>query len=222
MKSVQFLMLDYQLITDKKITSNEFRIYAYLLSLYNNEEKCSFPSIETIASELNISLSTVKRSIKKLTELGYMKIEKKKSDRGFYNIYKNFKNLITGNKKRQKKKHVDSNGAEPIEGQIDIDEALHNKEEVENIKVVTGLNEKKILKLLSLAPGEKILEIYEYSKSRRVFNLYGFIKKAITEGWNIKSISNDCINPFSFNNFEARQYDYDELERKLLGWDKYE
>lgn len=28
------------------------------------------------------------------------------------------------------------------------------------------------------------------------------------------------INPKSFNNFEAREYDYDNLERKLLGWDK--
>lgn len=30
------------------------------------------------------------------------------------------------------------------------------------------------------------------------------------------------INPKSFNNFEAREYDYDDLERKLLGWDKEE
>lgn len=28
------------------------------------------------------------------------------------------------------------------------------------------------------------------------------------------------INPMKFNNFEAREYDYDDLEKKLLGWDK--
>lgn len=28
------------------------------------------------------------------------------------------------------------------------------------------------------------------------------------------------INPLKFNNFEARDYDYDSLEKKLLGWDK--
>lgn len=27
-------------------------------------------------------------------------------------------------------------------------------------------------------------------------------------------------NPLKFNNFEAREYDYDSLEKKLLGWDK--
>lgn len=28
------------------------------------------------------------------------------------------------------------------------------------------------------------------------------------------------VNPLKFNNFEAREYDYDDLERKLLGWDE--
>lgn len=36
----------------------------------------------------------------------------------------------------------------------------------------------------------------------------GFIKK------------NSEVNPLKFNNFEAREYDYESLEKKLLGWDK--
>lgn len=35
---------------------------------------------------------------------------------------------------------------------------------------------------------------------------------------NFTSQSNE-INPMKFNNFEAREYDYDSLEKKLLGWD---
>ena len=27
------------------------------------------------------------------------------------------------------------------------------------------------------------------------------------------------INPMSFNNIEGREYDYNDLEKKLLGWD---
>ena len=46
MKNIQFLQLDFNLITDTRITSNEFRIYAYLLSLYNDNKKCSYPSLE--------------------------------------------------------------------------------------------------------------------------------------------------------------------------------
>ena len=37
---------------------------------------------------------------------------------------------------------------------------------------------------------------------------------------NPKKSSNNDINPMSFNNFEAREYDYDKLEKRLLGWDK--
>ena len=29
----------------------------------------------------------------------------------------------------------------------------------------------------------------------------------------------DGINPFKFNNFKAREYDWDSLEAQLLGWD---
>lgn len=38
----------------------------------------------------------------------------------------------------------------------------------------------------------------------------------------LENLSKDADNPkkLRFNNFESREYDYDELERKLLGWDK--
>ena len=91
---MKFLKLSHDLITDTNITSNEFRIYTYLLSLYNENKKCAYPSIEIISNRLNISVATVKRSIKRLVELGYMIIEKKKSVAGNYNTYKELKHLI--------------------------------------------------------------------------------------------------------------------------------
>ena len=75
---IQFLKLDHELITDTAINTYEFRIYVYLMSLYNKEKGCSFPSQETIAAKLSIGLTTVKKSIKKLNDLGYIKIEKQK------------------------------------------------------------------------------------------------------------------------------------------------
>ena len=91
---MQFLKLPHELITDKSITSNEFRIYTYLMSLYNKEKKCAYPSIEVISERVSISVRTVKSAIKKLVELGYMIIEKKKGVNGNYNEYKKFKYLI--------------------------------------------------------------------------------------------------------------------------------
>ncbi|AMN35494.1 helix-turn-helix domain-containing protein [Clostridium perfringens] len=95
---IQFLKLDMSLITDKNINANEFRIYTYLLSLYNENKKCAYPSLETISENLNISLSTVKRAIKHLSELRYISIEKKKAQIGNHNIYTKLKHLIGAKK----------------------------------------------------------------------------------------------------------------------------
>lgn len=105
---MQFLKVAHELITDKNITSNEFRVYTYLLSLYNNEKQCAYPSIEVISKKISISIRTVKTSIKKLVELGYMIIEKKKGINGNFNTYKEFKYLIKDKVKTEKKKEVKS------------------------------------------------------------------------------------------------------------------
>lgn len=96
--NISFLKLDTNLITDTSINSNEFRIYTYLLSLYNQEKNCAYPSLETISEKLNISLSTVKRAIKHLAELKYINIEKKKAQIGNHNIYTRLKHLISDNR----------------------------------------------------------------------------------------------------------------------------
>ncbi|MDZ4982488.1 winged helix-turn-helix transcriptional regulator [Clostridium perfringens] len=96
--NISFLKLDTNLITDTNINANEFRIYTYLLSLYNQEKQCAYPSLETISTKLNISLSTVKRAIKHLAELGYISVEKKKAQIGNHNIYTRLKHLIGAKK----------------------------------------------------------------------------------------------------------------------------
>lgn len=135
---MQFLKLSTDLITDKNISSNEFRIYAYLLSLYNAEKQCSYPSIDVISERLNISVSTVKRGIKRLSALGYILVEKRKGLAGNFNIYKKLKHLIVTkviNKKGKAPKFgFDSNGEKPLDGQISIEAAL---EEIEQSPEVT-------------------------------------------------------------------------------------
>lgn len=221
MKNIQFLQIDFNLITDTKITSNEFRIYAYLLSLYNDNKKCSYPSLETIANKLNISLTTVKKSIKRLTELGYMKIEKKKTDRGFFNTYTSFKNMIKNKINKKSSKKAKANKVTPVD-----------LKEIELISNETGLEKEKAEQLLKIAEPKKILEVYEYAKSRAK-NLYSFMFKAIKDNWNIQSVVSQV-----YENIEAGRGNYisnnkkrftkkfseeeirkaEELENDLLGW----
>ncbi len=221
MSKVQFLLLDKNLITDTNISDKEYRIYTYLLYLYNAEKKGSYPSLETISNALNISVTTVKKSIKNLVNLGYMKIEKEKCSKGYFNIYKNFKHLITSRKKRKsvKKKDdipVDSNGEKPLDGQVHVDELLDsatpelqaNKvtpvdlKEIELISNETGLEKEKAEQLLKIAEPKKILEVYEYAKSRAK-NLYSFMFKAIKDNWNIQSV----VLPV-YENIEAGRGNY--------------
>jgi predicted transcriptional regulator len=91
---MQFTKVANELITDKNISANEFRIYVYLLSLYNEKKKMAFPSYETISNRTGISISTIRRSIKHLVFLGYMAIEKVKGVSGNHNTYKRFKYLV--------------------------------------------------------------------------------------------------------------------------------
>lgn len=221
MKNIQFLQIDFNLITDTKITSNEFRIYAYLLSLYNDNKKCSYPSLETIANKLNISLTTVKKSIKRLAELGYMKIEKKKTDRGFFNTYTSFKNMIKKKINKKSSKKAKANKVTPVD-----------LKEIEVISNETGLEKEKAEQLLKIAEPKKILEVYEYAKSRAK-NLYSFMFKAIKDNWNIQSV----VSPV-YENIETGRGNYtsnnskrfkrqvteeeirvaEELENDLLAW----
>lgn len=130
---IQFLKLSHELITDKAINTYEFRIYVYLMSLYNKEKGCSFPSQETIAAKLSIGLTTVKKSIKKLNDLGYIKIEKQKKKIGHYNKYSNFKHLIRDKKETEEKQHPIVRDYKEAGVQIYIDEV--SNEEVKILSV---------------------------------------------------------------------------------------
>lgn len=50
---------------------------------------------------------------------------------------------------------------------------------------------------------------------------FEMLKKIYNDDGNFVGNNNkQMIDPKSFNNFEAREYDYDDLEKRLLGWDK--
>ncbi len=62
-----------------------------------------------------------------------------------------------------------------------------------------------------------IAEVYDYFKNKSADNFIGLMVAQVKPGVFNKPKQNQ--NQTSFNNFEPRQYDYTELEKKLLGWD---
>jgi plasmid replication initiation protein len=101
-----------------------------------------------------------------------------------------------------------------IEGQQSIED-IANIEIVKSI--IDNINDTGAMAILKVANNdiENIKEKYSIiSKMKKVNNLTGAMIQAIKEEWTTNSINNN-----SFNNFEGRQYDYDSLEKKLLGWE---
>lgn len=132
---VQFFKLSHELITDTAINTYEFRIYVYLMSLYNKEKCCSFPSQGKIAEKLAIGLTTVKKSIKNLSALGYIKIEKQKKKVGHYNKYSDFKHMLCNVVKTKVTQHPIVSDCKESGVQIYIDEVAYEQEEVKILSV---------------------------------------------------------------------------------------
>lgn len=192
---MKFLKLSHDLIIDTNITSNEFRIYTYLLSLYNENKKCSYPSIETISNRLNISVATVKRSIKKLVQLGYMIIEKKKSVAGNYNTYKELKHLIknaTNTAKKAFKNIVNERNLVKVSDckesnvQLEIEELKSYSKEHQGkislvLKNVKNLNEKQMFLIGDMDLETLKKAIFRFKKSTKTHTFAFLVECYYTE-----------------------------------------
>ena len=66
---------------DQELSHRAKTVYMYLKDRSNAQGKC-WPGIKTIARELNLSRSTVKRAIADLTEHGYLKKESRFRENG--------------------------------------------------------------------------------------------------------------------------------------------
>lgn len=62
-----------------------------------------------------------------------------------------------------------------------------------------------------------IKKVYEYSKTQNIKNLIGFMKEMVKPGVLQENINTSKSD--TFNNYPQRTYDYNDLEKKLLGWD---
>ena len=115
-------------------------------------------------------------------------------------------------KKKAFKKKDQAEKVEVLDGQVTVEEVLEqvpSKEIDEIIKEATGADEATIENAIA------------YAIHKDAEKPIGFAIKAIKEGWNMRIVENksSVVNPLGFNNFKPREYDYDQLERKLLGWE---
>ncbi len=168
---ISFTQIDNSLILDSNLDAYQFRIYSYLLSLYNKEKSCAYPSMETISEKLNISLSKVKKSIKHLSELGYITIEKRQAKIGNYNIYTKLKHLITKNN-------------------IEVED-IKTPEEIKKDKIINHTNVRIIRKYVDIDRNEGLREVVtSLSNSRVREGIRSFNEKVANGKWEVKCAAN--------------------------------
>ena len=180
---MSFVMVDRNLVTDKNINANEYRVHTYLLLMYNKDKACAFPSIEVMAKELNMSESTVKRCIKKLQDLGYIEVSKRKGLAGNFNIYKKLKHLIVRNNKCAEtpaeatiinEENADKSeinfegGQEVVDHRSEVQKELDNNINVRLARSVTNIDKSNFAKtILSMADEELVREAIRNFKAKK-------------------------------------------------------
>lgn len=216
-----------QYIRTKDLCVNEQYLLELLFEFHNHSFGYAYPDLKTLMKAFNTtSKNRIIYTIKKLEKKGLITVVRKFKENNRYFIANINEFIVIENKKTPVKVHVDSNGDLPLEGQIDIEEVLkENESQSDKIKlildkfkgIILSKKQKEVIDNTEKGILENAIASITVDKINATY-LLGAIERAKTKSKYLV----DGINPFKFNNFKAREYDYDSLEKKLLGWDKQE
>ena len=220
---------------DTNLKPSEKILLSSLILYHNYNMGYAYPNYEQLQITLSTNRkATVANTLKTLEEKQYITIKKARGNKNIYYINKYLFYVGENEIFNEKEKPVDSDGKKPLKNQVHIDEVLINneveiKDESKIIEIInyTGFNKKQSAELLAESENNtaKVINAFEYvKKQKNVEDKFKYMKWAINN--ESKCISVEVKNTYKekvdskFNNFEARGYDYDNLERALLGWDK--
>ncbi|MCB2309260.1 replication initiation protein [Clostridium estertheticum] len=159
-------------------------------------------------------ITNTKIEINKKTDISF-EVEEIKTGRKVTSL----KFYIKSNDKVQKCTPVFSTSEDEVSATL-----IESEEESPIKKIMDIMHDSKITALearfiLDTAKGDLNIFKEKYAIAKKVPKIKNIV------GWVIKAIKDDYQAPKgkenvgSFNDYEQREYDFDELERKLLGWD---
>lgn len=214
-----YLAFNRFILTQENLTLEEGYMMNVLFQCHNIEEGYAYPPYKTLMKYCKTNRQAkVSKILKSLADKGYIVIEKHGNNRYFIVGINQF-----------------------IQGSINdigLDETDNNNNQNNNIsnnnnsefEGLTLSQENTLMKLAKTK--EKLKEIIDYSKDKAK-NLFAYCYRLLKDNIQVNtsynnnySYANNTYNNnltpkgySSFNNFKAREYDYEALERKLLGWD---
>ena len=208
---------------DKNLNLEEAYLLEVLFDYYNVQLGYAFPSYEVLMEDLKTKRrAKISKILKSLAKKGYISIKKNGKKNTYYILKYLFLSKSKSKVKQKDHAPVDSNGYIPVDGQIHVEDFLNTKEQQEVIEI-TKFNEKQAAELLKAASNnlEKIVQAFEYAKSKgkAVFAYVRWCIKNLDVSELIIKKKKDTVKADKFNNFEPRQYDYNKLEKMMLGWD---
>ena len=196
---------------DENLSLEESYMLELIFDYYNTSIGYAYPGYDVLMADLKTKRKAkVSKLLKSLVKKGYILITKV----GKKNTYRLLKYLFIN-------KPVDSDGKPPIDGQIHYTEIT----EEENKIIELGFTHNQAKSLLQVARDkiDKIVKAFNYAKEKKADNLYSYTLWAINNISKIKNtfkpVEDGDWNPKTkFHNFPEREYDWDSLEKGLLGW----
>lgn len=106
-----------------------------------------------------------------------------------------------------------------------LEKSKFSDEKVENVKGIMNkhkIDTKDALKIYNSAKGDLLIirNVYNYALKQEIDNVVGYMISMVKPGVFRTPKTQEKNNNFS--DYEQRDYNYEKLERKLLGWDDYD
>lgn len=189
---------------------------------YSEKQPIGFKTIFDVPKDLNQKYfvrDIIKPSIEELAP--YMKIEFQTILKGRKTIGYRFDFEENRQKALPKPKVRELTDKEKEE----YNELVANAEQIElfnslssKIKAITELDDLSVKMIVDTAESQnkgddEVMSICQYAVQQNTNNLAAYIVTLIAKGF---SVPKKTVKKNSFNNFEGRKYDYDELEKQLL------
>lgn len=211
---------------DTNLKPSEKILLSSLILYHNHAMGYSYPTYENLMITLSTNRkATVSDNLRALEEKKYITIKKGKANKNLYFIHKYL--FYVGEEEKQQSKPteqprelpVDSNGKKPLENQIHIEEVIEEDSKVIEIKNHTGFSADQARELLNDSGNDsvKVIKTFDIIRLKKnIGNEFKYTKWAIK---NEKKIEIEYKPVSKFNNFQPREYDFDALEKRLLGWE---
>ncbi len=208
-----------QFLRNKKLKPIQKVIMEYLFELHNCKFGYAFPSMKDLVIEVNASCNnTVISAIRKLEKIGLLKVNRENKNNRYY--IENIEDFLVGiedntstEKEFDDEKIVSSFNTD----NIDLDD------EDDDCEIDIIILENKIARDMNCSL-EEAVNALKYARQKKAKNLIAYAKSSIKNGWHklqneINSTLSNVNQKSSFANFTQRVYDYEKLERQLLGWE---